>query len=91
VRLLELEEVDVFEGRFDELAGEPGAHNFDLAVSRAAARPPQIVKQAEGFLVPDGRLLVYTTQDLVIKGVGNVYPYLVPGSKVPSVIWEVTY
>lgn len=88
---LELGGTQVLEGRFDVLAKNGCEHGFSLAVSRAAARPDKIVRQAGKFLARDGRLLVYTTKDLVDEGRGRIHPYQVPGSKVPSVIWEVKY
>lgn len=88
-RVLLLEGSQVLEGRFEELLNEGWAASFDLAVSRAAAKPWKILDLARPFLVPGGRVLVYTTEALVEEGVGKVHPYKVPGSKVPSVIWEV--
>ncbi len=88
-RVLEIEEAQVLEGRFEDLADNGWAGGFDVAVSRAAAKPWKILDLARPFLGPGGRVLVYTTEALVKKGVGKVHPYKVPGSKVPSVIWEV--
>jgi 16S rRNA (guanine527-N7)-methyltransferase len=90
-RSLELEGTQVLEGRFNNLAEEMGKPVYNLAVSRAATKPAKVVEQAGQFLIRDGRLLVYTTRDLVIGGRGKIHPYQVPGSKVPSVIWEVKY
>ena len=90
VRILELRGAEVLEGRFDKLLEEGWAGRFDLAVSRAAAKPAKVLKQAGTFLSPGGRLLVYTTRSLVEDGKGKIHPYRVPGSKIPSIIWEVT-
>ena len=89
IRALDVSETQVLEGRFDELMDSRWAGCFDTAVSRAAAKPWKILDLARPFLAPGGRLLVYTTEALVEEGVGKVHPYRVPGSKVPSVIWEV--
>jgi len=89
VRSLDLDGAQVLEGRFEDLIDGGWAGNFDVAVSRAAARPRKIVDLARPFLVPGGRILIYTTAALVEKGAGRVHPYKVPGSKVPSVIWEI--
>lgn len=91
LRTLSLEGAQVHEGRFEDLAGNVCRKMFNLAVTRAAAKPEKMVNQAKEFLTREGRLLVYTTKDLVVDGKGKVYPYHVPGSKVPSVIWEVKY
>ena len=89
LRTLELENARVLNGRFEELLEEGRGGQYGLVVSRAAAKPVEISAFARHFLTPDGRALVYTTEALVPKGVGTVHPYTVPGSKVPSVIWEV--
>jgi len=89
-RVLELKETQVLEGRFEELADSGWAGCFDTVVSRAAAKPWKILELARPFLAPGGRVLIYTTEALVEEGVGKIHPYKVPGSKVPSVIWEVT-
>ena len=89
IRALDVSEAQVLEGRFEELMDSGWAGCFDTAVSRAAAKPRKILDLARPFLVPGGRMLVYTTEALVEEGVGKVHPYRVPGSKVPSVIWEV--
>ncbi|MCJ7500543.1 class I SAM-dependent methyltransferase [bacterium] len=89
IRALDVSEAQVLEGRFEELMDSGWAGCFDTAVSRAAAKPWKILDLARPFLAPGGRLLVYTTEALVEEGVGKVHPYRVPGSKVPSVIWEV--
>ena len=89
-RVLELKEAQVLEGRFEELTDSGWAGCFDTVVSRAAAKPWKILELARPFLTPGGRALVYTTEALVEEGVGKIHPYRVPGSKVPSVIWEVT-
>lgn len=91
IRTLGLEGTKVLEGRFDSLAEIAEKYVFTLAVSRAAAKPVKVVQQAKPFLVQGGRLLIYTTRSLVKEGMGNIYPYRVPGSKVPSVIWEIAY
>jgi len=90
-RVLELKEAQVLEGRFEELTDSGWAGCFDTAVSRAAAKPWKILELARPFLAPGGRALVYTTEALVEEGVGRVHPYKVPGSKVPSVVWEVEF
>ncbi len=89
VRVLGLPETRVLEGRFEDTLRGGWGGRFDLAVSRAAAKPGKIVHAAGPFLAPGGRILVYTTRALVEKGAGTVHPYRVPGSRVPSVIWEV--
>ncbi len=88
-RTLELERVLVMEGRFEELVEDEWAGKFDVAVSRAAAKPWKILDTARPFVTDGGRVLIYTTEALVKKDRGKVHPYRVPGSKVPSVIWEV--
>jgi len=88
-RVLEIEEAQVLEGRFEDLVDNGWAGGFDVAISRAAAKPWKMLDLARPFLVPGGRMLVYTTEALVKKGVGKVHPYKVPGSRIPSVIWEV--
>jgi len=88
-RVLEIEEAQVLEGRFEDHVDNGWAGGFDVAVSRAAAKPWKILDLARPFLVPGGRMLVYTTEALVEKGLGKVHPYKVPGSRIPSVIWEV--
>ena len=90
IRALDVSETQVLEGRFEELMASGWAGCFDTAVSRAAAKPWKILDLARPFLAPGGRLLVYTTEALVDEGLGRINPYQVPGSKVPSVIWEVT-
>jgi 16S rRNA (guanine527-N7)-methyltransferase len=89
VRVLELTDCEVLEGRFGDLLNNSWAGKFDIAVSRAAAKPHLILETAHAFLVPGGRMLIYTTEPLVLGDVGQVHRYTVPGSKVPSVIWEV--
>jgi 16S rRNA (guanine527-N7)-methyltransferase len=89
-RLLEIDETMVLEGRFEGLSGNEWTGDFDVAVSRAAAKPWKILNLARPFLTPGGKVLVYTTEALVEKDLGRIHPYTVPGSKVPSVIWEVT-
>jgi len=90
-RVLELDKTRVLEGRFDELVGTGWAGGFDVAVSRAAAKPWKILDLARPFLAPGGRVLIYTTETLVEEGVGTVHQYKVPGSKIPSVIWEIEF
>jgi 16S rRNA (guanine527-N7)-methyltransferase len=89
VRTLGIEDAEVLGGRFEELLEKERSGQYDLVVSRAAAKPKGILKLASRFLAPGGRTLIYTTRALVDEGVGKVHPYKVPGSKVPSVIWEV--
>lgn len=89
IRVLEIDEAQVLEGRFEDLIGCGWAGDFDVAVSRAAAKPWKILDLARPFLSPGGRVLIYTTEALVEEGLGRVHPYTIPGSKVPSVIWEV--
>jgi 16S rRNA (guanine527-N7)-methyltransferase len=91
VRTLELENARVLGGRFEELLEEGKAGQYDLVVSRAAAKPVEICVFARSFLASGGKALIYTTEALVQKEVGIVHPYKVPGSKVPSVIWEVEF
>jgi 16S rRNA (guanine527-N7)-methyltransferase len=83
------EDTQVLEGRFEDLVSSGWAGRFDVAVSRAAAKPHKILDLARPFLAPGGRTLIYTTKALIKEGVGKVHPYKVSGSKVPSVIWEV--
>lgn len=89
LRTLELTNARVLGGRFEELLEEGRARQYDLVVSRAAAKPKELCRFARLFLAPGGKALIYTTRALVEEGVGTVHPYTVPGSKVPSVIWEV--
>lgn len=89
VRTLELKGTRVLEGRFEDLLEQGCSGQYGLVVSRAAAKPAEISAISRRFLTPEGRALVYTTEALVPKGLGDVHPYSVPGSKVPSVIWEV--
>ncbi|MGD8353820.1 MAG: 16S rRNA (guanine(527)-N(7))-methyltransferase RsmG [Pseudomonadota bacterium] len=89
IRVLRLDDARVLEGRFEELLSSGWAGSFDVVVSRAAAKPRRILELARPFLCPGGRTLIYTTEALVDGSAGKVYPYKVPGSKVPSVIWEV--
>ena len=89
VRELGLEGAQVMEGRFSDLAEARWSQHFDAAVSRAAAKPSMILDFARPFVTPGGRALIYTTENLTESGLGKVHPYRVPGSKVPSVIWEV--
>jgi len=90
-RALELSRAQVLEGRFEDQVTDGWGGSFDVVVSRAAAKPWKILDLARPFLRPGGRTLIYTTEALAKKGVGRVHPYKVPGSKVPSVIWEVEF
>lgn len=87
-RHLELENTQVLEGRFEDLLAAGWAGSFDLAVSRAAAKPASLTAAAAPFLAEEGRLLIYTTEPLTEPHRGRLHHYRVPGSKVPSVIWE---
>ena len=91
LRTLALENARVLGGRFEELLEGGGTGQYDLVVSRAAAKPREICGFAQSFLASGGKALIYTTEALVQEGVGVVHPYTVPGSKVPSVIWEVEF
>ncbi len=91
LRVLGVEGAAVLEGRFEVLLEGGHAGSYDLAVARAVAKPVRVLKEAKPFLRPGGRLLVYTTKDLAGKSVGKIHPYKVPGSKAPSVIWEVGF
>ena len=91
MRVLEIDNAQVLEGRFEDLVSGGWSKSFDVAVSRAAAKPHKLLDLARPFLVPGGRVLIYTTEALVDKEVGMVHPYQVPGSKIPSVIWEVEF
>ena len=91
MRVLEIDNAQLLEGRFEDLVSGGWSESFDVAVSRAAAKPHKLLDLARPFLVPGGRVLIYTTEALVDKGVGMVHPYQVPGSKIPSVIWEVEF
>ena len=92
LRVLDMEQCAVLEGRFEMLLLDRGAAGaYDLAVTRAAAQPAKVIQEAEPFLRPGGRLLVYTTKGLAGRNEGKVYPYTIPGSKGPSVIWEVRF
>ena len=88
-RTLGLERADVAEGRFGDLLDRGLSGKFDVAVSRAAAKPRKILGAAIPFLAEDGRVLVYTSVHLAMKGLGTIHHYNLPGSDVPSVIWEV--
>jgi 16S rRNA (guanine527-N7)-methyltransferase len=91
LRTLELTNARVLGGRFEELLEEGRARQYDLVVSRAAAKPKELCRFARLFLAPGGKALIYTTRALVEEGVGTVHPYTISGSKVPSVIWEVEF
>jgi 16S rRNA (guanine527-N7)-methyltransferase len=88
-RRLELSQAEVLQGRFEDTLAGGWADSFDLVVSRAAAKPGDLLVAARPFLKKGGRVLAYTTEALVEPGVGKVHPYAVPGSEVPSIIWEV--
>jgi 16S rRNA G527 N7-methylase RsmG len=90
-RTLKLKEAEVLEGRFEDLIKRGWGGSFDLAISRATAKPSIALAVARKFLTPGGLLLVYTTEGLTKKGVGRAHSYKVPGSRVPSVIWEVQF
>jgi len=89
VRTLDLDSTQVLEGRFENLLEKGWKNHFDIAVSRAAAKPSRIVTASLGFLNDRGRVLIYTTPDLTEKNMGELHPYRVPGSKVQWCIWEV--
>ncbi len=89
VRTLDLDFAQVLEGRFESLLEEGWKNHFDIAVSRAAAKPGRIVTTSLGFLNDRGRALIYTTPDLADKNLGKLHLYRVPGSKVQWCIWEV--
>ncbi len=88
IRTLKIEGALVLEGRFEEIV-ESQAVEFDLAVSRASAKPHLILKSAEPLLKKGGRTLIYTTEDLIDKTIGRAHPYRMPGSPREWVIWEV--
>lgn len=90
VRKLDISNTAVLEGRFEDSLGSGWKSDFHVAVSRAAAKPSLILERAKPFLKEDGRVLVYTTLALTQPGLGKVHPYNTPGSRVPSVIWEVS-
>ncbi|TNF45582.1 16S rRNA (guanine(527)-N(7))-methyltransferase RsmG [bacterium] len=89
VRTLDLDSAQVLEGRFEDLLEKGWKKQFDIAVSRAAAKPGKIVTASLGFLNDEGRALIYTTPDLTDKSIGKLHPYRVPGSKVQWCVWEV--
>ncbi|MEE8547681.1 MAG: 16S rRNA (guanine(527)-N(7))-methyltransferase RsmG [bacterium] len=88
IRTLEIKGAWVLEGRFEEIA-DSGAGEFDLAVSRASAKPHLILKSAGPLLKEGGRTLIYTTEDLIDKTTGETHPYRISGSPREWVIWEV--
>jgi len=88
VRTLSLENIQVLEGRIEDTAKAGRAGCFDVVVSRAAARPSRMLDLSRPFLSDGGRILIYTTEDL-LENEGRVYKYRVPGLKAPRVIWEV--
>ncbi len=89
IRTLEITGAQVLEGRFEEFAvGRAG--EFDLAVSRASAKPRLILEAAGPLLKEGGRTLIYTTEDLIDKTMGEAHPYRIPGSPREWVIWEVS-
>jgi 16S rRNA (guanine527-N7)-methyltransferase len=89
VRTLDLDSAQVLEGRFENLLEKGWKNHFDIAVSRAAAKPSRIVAGSLSFLNERGRVLIYTTPDLTEQNMGKLHPYRVPGSKVQWCIWEV--
>ncbi len=89
LRSLDLREAEVLEGRFEELAVRDMEGGFDVAVSRAAAKPTRILSAAAPFLSRKGKVLIYTSENLAEEGLGRIHPYRLGGSKVPSVIWEI--
>ena len=59
-RELELENVTVVSGRFEELAHMPDfREKFDFVTARAVAPLPVLLEYAAGFLKPGGRLLAW--------------------------------
>ena len=88
IRTLEIKGAWVLEGRFEEIA-DSEAGEFDLAVSRASAKPHLILKSAGPLLKEGGRTLIYTTEDLIDKTTGEAHPYRISGSPREWVIWEV--
>lgn len=88
IRTLDLKDVHVMEGRFEEIATERDGR-FDLVVSRASAKPRLILEVAQPLLREGGRALIYTTEDLADLDRGGLHPYRMPGSPREWVIWEV--
>ncbi len=88
IRTLEIKGAWVLEGRFEEIA-DSWAGAFDLAVSRASAKPHRILKSARPLLKEGGSSLIYTTEDLIDKTTGETHPYRISGSPREWVIWEV--
>jgi len=91
VRILDLEKTGVLEGRFEDLLVGGAAGVYDLVVTRAAGRPALMVQAARPFLRAGGRLLIFTRTGYAEKGIGTVHPYTIPGSTIPSVIWEIPF
>jgi len=88
IRTLKIMGAQVLEGRFKEVS-DGWAGEFDLAVSRASAKPHLILESAEPLLKEGGRTLVYTTEDLIDKTMGEAHTYRISGSPREWVIWEV--
>lgn len=91
VRFLGMEGISVMEGRFEDLSARGEAGVWDFVVSRAAARPGAALGSARAFLKPGGRVLIYTKENLVEKGLGTIHPCAVPGRDRSRVIWEVVF
>lgn len=89
VRTLNLSGAEVAEGRFDRVLEGGMAGSFDVAVSRAAAKPGAILKAAAPFLAEEGRAMIFTSESLASRGPGTIHPYRLPGSDLPTVIWLV--
>ena len=90
VRSLGLNDVEILQGR-SRVFQEQGLFKgkMDLVLTRAAARPAKALAWAFPFLREGGRVLVYTVEGLIDKGVGNIHPYNGPGVHEDRVIWEV--
>ena len=83
-----MKQAQVLEGRFNEVApARPGG--FDLVVSRASAKPLKVLEEAMPFLGKNGRILIYTSEELTAKNIGRLYGYTIPGSHRSWVLWEV--
>ncbi len=89
IRTLEIKGAWVLEGRFEEIA-DSRTGEFDLAVSRASAKPHLMLESAEPLLKEGGRTLIYTTEGLIDKTNGKAHPYKIAGSPREWVIWEVS-
>ena len=70
VRAMDIDSATVLEGRFDSLLEEGWKNQFDVAVSRAAAKPNRIMNASSDFLNEKGRILIYTTPELIDKNRG---------------------